>query len=120
MRIKNQIKSIMSFNNHRLLWVAVYSAFYILHSTFVFAQSERKLVREGYKLYKDKKFSDAEVDYKKDQQESDEQRHAQQQKPKIAKEDGEKMMRALNTDKKNAQNKLARKQGTTIQIDKQS
>jgi len=30
-----------------------------------FAQSERKLVREGNKLYKEKKYSDAEVNYKK-------------------------------------------------------
>ena len=30
-----------------------------------YAQSERKLVREGNKLYKEKKYSDAEVNYKK-------------------------------------------------------
>src|SRR2546423_11653995 len=30
-----------------------------------FAQSERKLIRDGNKLYKEKKYSDAEVNYKK-------------------------------------------------------
>jgi tetratricopeptide (TPR) repeat protein len=34
-------------------------------SSIAFAQSERKLVRDGNKLYKEKKYSDAEVNYKK-------------------------------------------------------
>jgi Ca-activated chloride channel homolog len=34
-------------------------------SSFLYAQSERSLVREGNKLYKEKKYSDAEVSYKK-------------------------------------------------------
>jgi Ca-activated chloride channel family protein len=37
----------------------------IFCSTSLFAQSERLLVREGNKLYKEKKYSDAEVSYKK-------------------------------------------------------
>src|SRR4051812_32495859 len=34
-------------------------------TSYSFGQSERKLIREGNKLYKEKKFTDAEVDYKK-------------------------------------------------------
>jgi Ca-activated chloride channel homolog len=51
MRIRNQIYLIIC-----LLLLSVSSGF---------AQSERKLIREGNKLYKVKKFTDAEVNYKK-------------------------------------------------------
>ena len=37
----------------------------ILINGFSFGQAERKLVRDGNKMYKEKKFSDAEVNYKK-------------------------------------------------------
>jgi Ca-activated chloride channel homolog len=37
----------------------------LLFATASFSQSERKLIREGNKLYKEKKFTDAEVNYKK-------------------------------------------------------
>jgi Ca-activated chloride channel family protein len=41
------------------------SCFWLLVSCIGFAQSERKLIRDGNKLYKEKKFTDAEVEYKK-------------------------------------------------------
>jgi Ca-activated chloride channel family protein len=66
-----------------------------------------------------KKEQQQKQDQKKDQQKNDEQKQAQQQKQKISKEDAEKMLQALNNDEKNAQKKLARKQATRIQIDKQ-
>jgi len=212
-------------------WESTFLVLFVLMTSNIFAQSERKLVREGNKLYKEKKFTDAEVNYKKslnvnkdsptakfnlgdayykqdkyedaasqfqtiatdknlskqqqslayhnlgnsllkakkydesinsyknalklnpkdndtrynlayaqamlqqqqqqqkqqqnkndqkkDQDKKQEQKQAQQQKQKISKEDAEKMLQALNNDEKNAQKKLARKQATRIQIDKQ-
>src|ERR1041385_6907934 len=46
-------------------WMSVFFLTFLLISHNIFAQSERKLVREGNKQYKEKKFSDAEVSYKK-------------------------------------------------------
>jgi Ca-activated chloride channel family protein len=46
----------------KCLFISICTSF--MHVT-AFAQSERKLVREGNQMYKDKKFSDAEVNYKK-------------------------------------------------------
>jgi Ca-activated chloride channel family protein len=48
------------------LYFRILICFMVLSSGFANAQSgERKLIREGNKLYKEKKFSDAEVEYKK-------------------------------------------------------
>jgi Ca-activated chloride channel homolog len=51
---------------YRYLLVISYTVLFLcLSSLFSVAQSERKLIREGNKLYKEKKFTDAEVNYKK-------------------------------------------------------
>ncbi len=45
--------------------VSVFASILFLGMTFTFAQSTRSLVNDGVKLYKDQKFSDAEVSFKK-------------------------------------------------------
>jgi Ca-activated chloride channel homolog len=54
-------------NRSNKLVVICYSAlmFCFCFASNSFGQSERKLIREGNKLYKEKKFTDAEVNYKK-------------------------------------------------------
>jgi Ca-activated chloride channel homolog len=50
-------------------------ALIVVWSTFTFAQSERSLIRDGNRLYKDNKFTDAEVNYKKALEKNKESSH---------------------------------------------
>jgi Ca-activated chloride channel homolog len=66
----NERKMMTKFRTHLLLHVVSARAYLLmLFCAFIcfdsIAQSERKLVREGNQMYKNKKYSDAEVNYKK-------------------------------------------------------
>lgn len=70
---------------------------------------------------KDQQNKDQQQQQQKDQQKKDQQQKEQQQarqQPKISKEDAERMLKALKNDEQNLQQKLSRKEGEKIKIEK--
>ena len=60
----NRHLEIFKHENSLLKWIFTLVCILFMNE-IAYSQSERKLVRDGNKLYKDKKYSDAEVNYKK-------------------------------------------------------
>jgi len=62
--MRNSVNNIFPKVDAILKCMLAFACISIMHFT-AFSQSERKLVRDGNQMYKDKKYSDAEVNYKK-------------------------------------------------------
>ena len=62
-----EMKQVISYQSTFLKYMKFLFILFLFTFRFnvIYAQSERKLVREGNEMYKDKKYSDAEVNYKK-------------------------------------------------------
>ncbi len=67
---------------------------------------------------KDKQQEKDQQQNQKDQQKQEQKKEQAGQKPKISKEDAERILQALKNDEQNLQEKLAKKQGQRITIDK--
>lgn len=82
---------------------------------------DKKDQKQQQKDQKDQQKKDQQQQQKQDQQKQKEEQQKQQQvkKDKISKEDAERILQALKDDEKNLQKKLARKESTRMNIEKQ-
>jgi len=81
-------------------------------------KNQQKQQQDKQQQKQDQQKQQKEQQKEQDQQKQD-QKKEQAQQPKISKEDAERMLEALKNDEMNLQKKLAKKEGTRVNIEKQ-
>lgn len=69
-QVKRILQHFVSYNHNRFLMILILVFISVLLENHIYAQSTRSLVNDGVDLYNEKKYADAEVNFKKGSEES--------------------------------------------------